>query len=704
MGWCPRWLPAGAVVVGLLLAAIAPAGADPTPRAPQVVSSDALLPEPVEALPAEKLARLERLVESAVRLRRLEPQRAVTVGLMPADALEDELRRLLSEEVPADEMENTERVLKLLRLIPADASLESLYLELLSTQIAGYYDIERDFLALVEGVEEEMGSTLLEQRGADAVWVHEIVHALQDQVFELQPELDGNLAFSDRLLAHSALVEGDATYTMIGHVFGVEVGRLPDARGTIDSMATESEDVGASTPDAQALAEAPAILRETLLFPYMEGLSFGGSLYLRGGHALVDRALREDPPTSSEQIIHPEKYLDVRDEPVEIELPDLAGHLGRDWREAARGTFGELGLRILLAERGVSADVAEAAAAGWGGDLFGLYSSDGDDEAAPQELLAWITEWDDAGEATAFAAAAAKALDGWWIQQPTPRRVSLLGGSGPASPSDVMALLAAAPARRTEPTVVDWAALGIEADDAPQPLSAAELETFLAQPIFPQPMVERIGDEPAAALDGDDPRQELDRLGNELQAGEIDVEEVLESDTVQNLMATMNQAEPVSTWEGGVLTVTLDSTAMVVVAGDGWTLRPEASTGPASFWRHTEVAAELRTSLVQVPIRDISLDTVALGARAAMAQTPPIAGGVLIDDRFETIDGRRFWTFGFESESERGLGRLTIEGSKVAMAAFFGPLEDWTALSPWFEAALGSIALNEVEPAAEDSP
>src|SRR5688572_28609093 len=93
----------------------------------------------------------------------------------------------------------------------------------------------------------------------------------------------------------------------------------------------------------------PRFLREVLLFPYTEGLEFVRALYNRGGFSEVDRAYR-DPPASTEQILHPSRYLDTRDDPVAVALPDVARTLGTGWDELAGGGVGELDVRVMVDE------------------------------------------------------------------------------------------------------------------------------------------------------------------------------------------------------------------------------------------------------------------------------------------------------------------------------------------------------------------
>jgi hypothetical protein len=167
-------------------------------------------------------------------------------------------------------------------------------------------------------------------------------------------------------------------------------------------------------PESTAmLARMPAILRETLLYPYTTGLTFAQGAFATGGWAAVD-ALYADMPESTEQILHPEKWT-AREAPVKVSLPKrLAADLGKGWSVALQDTFGELQLGIWL--RDIGAPGADAAAAGWGGDRLGVLEGPGDAWA-----VVMSTTWDSAAEATEFEAAVGSSL-------------SALGGSAQVLP------------------------------------------------------------------------------------------------------------------------------------------------------------------------------------------------------------------------------------------------------------------------------
>jgi hypothetical protein len=219
----------------------------------------------------------------------------------------------------------------------------------------------------------------------EMVLAHELTHALQDQHFsigeKLRPSKD-----DDQSLAWRALIEGDATLTGFGFVFG----GIDDKRlATIQHLLQGSMDQARSS-----LSHLPEAIVESMLFQYHGGLRFVSRLFKERGWSGVN-ALYSAPPLSSEQLLHPEKFFDVADPPTAIELPDLAASLGPEWSEIENDTLGELMTRVLL-RRFLTEDEAGRAAAGWDGDRFVAFRR-GDEVA-----FLWVSVWDSFDDAEEF--------------------------------------------------------------------------------------------------------------------------------------------------------------------------------------------------------------------------------------------------------------------------------------------------------------
>jgi hypothetical protein len=129
-------------------------------------------------------------------------------------------------------------------------------------------------------------------------------------------------------------------------------------------------------------------MRETLLFPYQEGLTWTRALYQNGGWSAVSRAFKT-LPQSSEQILHPPKYF-IHEAPVKVSLPDLHPALGPGWRRIETDVNGEWSFYLILDEFLKSVSTSKQAAAGWGGDRYATYES-ANGQSAYVSLSAWDT-------------------------------------------------------------------------------------------------------------------------------------------------------------------------------------------------------------------------------------------------------------------------------------------------------------------------
>lgn len=288
---------------------------------------------------------------------------------------------------PPAQVAANEQLLKALGLLPADASLKDLDVQLLSSQVAGLYDPATKTMDVVSKT-GQLGP--IEQ----ITYAHEFDHALQDQNFGLDKLGLDDTSNSDQALARLSLPEGDATLLM------TQWAEAHMTTGQLLQLASEAND-----PSQTAiLAEMPDDLKETLLFPYQQGLSWVSGMQTSGGWSAVDAAYA-DPPDSTEQILHPDKWAS-HEKPIVVTIPaSLPAKLGAGWSMPLTDTFGELQFRVWLEQVGkLPVGTAEAAGSGWGGDRLALV------ENGSKFGVAMITKWDTPADATQFAAAAGPTL------------------------------------------------------------------------------------------------------------------------------------------------------------------------------------------------------------------------------------------------------------------------------------------------------
>jgi hypothetical protein len=441
-----------AVAVPGGLSSGAPPAAHPLLAAP---STAAAAPK-LAPLPAALERRMNALVEAAQRYRGLTLKRRVPWGRLSEGELRREVAADLQEDLPPERLAAVALSLKAFGLIPEGMDFKSYYSELLTSQIAGFYDPHHKVLAVVDRQGGLLGKEVTAQFGAevvrkmeDGLLVHELTHAIQDQHFNLDRLSDPD-PLSDPGTAELALIEGDASLVMLDDLVQMPLEQAPTAQQIVSEMLSAEESAGGPAPGGagrlpgeKEMAAAPAYLRDMLLFSYSQGAAFCLEVRRRGGQKLLDYAFATDPPRSSEQILHPEKWFGHRDDPIVIVWPDLGEALPGSTL-AASGQLGEEGIRILLRSGVQDAGRAAAAAAGWGGDRFAVYV-----RGSGRRLLVWITDWDSPEDAARFVAAAVHLGQGWTVTRAAAKRVTLLHGD--LEGVDAAAVLSSLAAARAEP-------------------------------------------------------------------------------------------------------------------------------------------------------------------------------------------------------------------------------------------------------------
>jgi len=350
--------------------------ASPTPT-PEVTDESACPP-----LDADLLFQMEEIESQVTQLRGILPSESVSRSLLTPDQLrETVIHDFLGDYTQEDALQDV-RLLSLLGLIEPGIDLWQLYADLFTEQVAGFYDTETDEMIVICG----SGFGGVER----LTYAHEYTHALQDQAYDIRDGLQYNNdaceADSERCFAIQALIEGDAT--LLQEQWLRTFAGDEDRSDLLEFFADF---------DMPVFDSAPAYIQSELTFPYFWGLNFIRTLYLDGGWAAVDTAY-QNPPLSSEQILHPERY--PKDPPVDLVSPNVSDVLSSGWEKTVHDVLGEWATRMVLDEY-LPIDEASLAAEGWGGDLLLFFYQEEDDVDA----LVLITQWDTMRDAHEFSAA-----------------------------------------------------------------------------------------------------------------------------------------------------------------------------------------------------------------------------------------------------------------------------------------------------------
>ena len=328
----------------------------------------------------EEIARLvdslQPTVERAVGLAFKTPPQS---QLVTRDQVREYLLAKVQKEYPAEKLEGVQAAYRLLHLIPDSLDLRKLILDLYAEQVAGYYDPDSSLLYAVQGADRAQLRLIM---------AHELVHALQHQYLPLDSVMvqRGN---GDRLAAAQAVLEGHATIASV-RVLAPDPAVLEAA----DFWETYRDQVRHQQQTMPVFSQAPLVLKESLIFPYL-----GGAEFMRWWDANRPEALPigAQLPLSTEQVLHPERYA-AADIPVEVAFADSSAEVMYE------DTLGELEIQILLAVlRG--GDVATVdRPIGWGGDRYRVYRTPGG------PALVWLTAWDSQPQADRFREAMAGAF------------------------------------------------------------------------------------------------------------------------------------------------------------------------------------------------------------------------------------------------------------------------------------------------------
>jgi hypothetical protein len=350
-----------------------------TEATPTASIQETPIPTGTSGIDPDVQEQMDEIEDQVVELRGLQPTGSVDRMLLTSEDLRQRVLDEFLEDYTPEEARDDARVLSLLGLLDADFDLLDFYTDLYNEQVAGYYDDETMQMFVVQG-DGFQGPERL-------TYSHEYTHALQDQTYDFDQGLNFNDDAceddSERCAALQAVIEGDAT--LLEEQWLRNFATTKDYAEILEFLETFESPIYDS---------APGFMQEDFIFPYTYGTDFVRETYQDGGWAAVDE-LYIDPPLSTEQILHPERYPD--DQPIMLDTPDLTTILGEGWREIEHNALGEWYTRLVLSEY-LELDLAVNSAEGWGGDYYVALFNDERQAGA----LVLTTLWDRARDAEEF--------------------------------------------------------------------------------------------------------------------------------------------------------------------------------------------------------------------------------------------------------------------------------------------------------------
>jgi len=326
-------------------------------------------------------------VERATRLRFR--QRPLVLRRSRAQ-VRDYVIHKFDDDLPPAELEGAQAAYRLFGLIPDSLDLRRTMIDLLTEQVAGYFDPDSNALYIPTDIDPSQARLVIS---------HELVHALQHQYLNLDSLVELKRQ-NDRRSAAQAILEGQATLAQI-------LVLMPEQK--IESLPNFWDlrtALGGQQDQMKVFGRAPLWLRESLIFPYL-----GGAEFVRWfDHEYPGK----QPygvlmPISTEQILHPARYVaGDRPDALAFESP------GSDTVRYEDG-LGEFEIRLLLEQHLGDASAAALLATGWDGDRYRVLGRRNANRGgrAGGDALVWYTLWDNKAAAARFK----KGLESAWAKR-----------------------------------------------------------------------------------------------------------------------------------------------------------------------------------------------------------------------------------------------------------------------------------------------
>lgn len=305
----------------------------------------------------------------------------------------------LNDDEDAKRLERSEIVLKKFGLLPRDFDLHAFLIQLLQEQVAGYYDVKTKSMYLLDWLSADSQKPVL---------AHELTHALQDQNFDLKTwetpkavKRSDNDEFTfdedEAATARSAVAEGQGMVTLVDYMLRGTGHTLADA----PQVATMMRSSMTGNSGFPLLEEAPLMIRESLVFPYGDGLAFEAALLEKGKDTAFSGAFRR-PPQNTHEVLNVTSYL--RAGPAKwLVLPDLRNELGSAYEKYDEGSIGQLDTRILVQQYSDKDSATKMADAWKGGVYFAAGNKDPKLKGSARIGLIYLSRWDTEDTADQFA-------------------------------------------------------------------------------------------------------------------------------------------------------------------------------------------------------------------------------------------------------------------------------------------------------------
>ncbi|MDT8068129.1 MAG: hypothetical protein ROO76_08170 [Terriglobia bacterium] len=322
------------------------------------------------------------------------------------------LEKRMKEDKDAEKLEKSETSLKKFRLLPRDFDLRSFMLTLMKEQVAGYYDPKTKTVNMLDWVDAE------EQK---PVMAHELTHALQDQNYDMEKWMEAGgkprniqeeIEQDERRGAREAVIEGQGMIVLLDYMLRAYKLRVTDAPQFVGMMRAGMG--GGDISGSPVFSKAPLFLRDSLMFPYSDGMNFVLQVELKRGTEGGFAGLLTNPPTTTRNIMEPQTYLSGETVP-NVKVADLDKVLGKKWQRWDYGFMGEYDVQLMF-KQWLNTETADAISPSWRGGYYLSYKEPGTKVGSDGKLdeanmaMVYVSKWASPDAAKLFADDYAKAL------------------------------------------------------------------------------------------------------------------------------------------------------------------------------------------------------------------------------------------------------------------------------------------------------
>jgi hypothetical protein len=338
-----------------------------------------------------------RIVELADRIfaeismvRGFKVNRPIAKAFVKRKEIETRALRISDALNPPGELDSERKLLFKLGLIPQQYDLSEFLGKAALLSTISLYDSQTKVLYIADSLADEQQEAILSSL------VPNLAYAFLDQHFGASLEhtrVEGN---QDASVARWAVLTGDSLAAVFNYKLGSSAYSRVEVRDVRRFFRFLLEE--------QMADDTPQSLMEMGVFSGVAGFSFI-QFYLKWNDWKDAARLYSDLPLSTEQIMHPERYVGSRDDPTQVKEQTPPDVLSSSWKRVYSNTLGEFVLYLHLKEF-ISEQQAKWAAQGWDGDRAELFES-------PDGKLTLVLRsvWDSEKEANQFSQAYAKLIN-----------------------------------------------------------------------------------------------------------------------------------------------------------------------------------------------------------------------------------------------------------------------------------------------------